>query len=42
VTTRRHRAPERVWTPSFVLWCVAMMAVSAAAGVTLVLALSGT
>lgn len=37
----RHRRSEPVFTTSFVVWCVAMMIVSAAGGIALGLALSG-
>lgn len=37
----RHRRPEPVLSTSFVVWCVAMVIVSAAGGIALGLALSG-
>jgi hypothetical protein len=37
----RHRRPAPVLSTSFVAWSVAMVVVSAAAGVVLALALSG-
>lgn len=38
----RHRRLEPVLSTSFVVWCVAMVVVSAAAGIVLGLVLSGT
>jgi hypothetical protein len=38
---RRRRAPERLWSPSFVAWCVAVLLVSVAGGVWIGAALSG-
>jgi len=37
----RHRRSEPVFTVSFAVWCVAMVILSAAAGVVVGLALSG-
>jgi hypothetical protein len=34
---RRHRARQRLWTVEFAVWCVAMLLISAAAGVFLTL-----
>jgi hypothetical protein len=39
--TPRHRRPEPLFTTSFAVWCVAMVLVSAAAGILLGLSLSG-
>lgn len=38
----RHQQVEPVFTVSFTVWCVAMVILSAAAGIVLGLALSGT
>lgn len=38
----RHRRPEPLFSTTFTVWCVAMVMMSAAAGIVLGLTLSGT